>query len=134
MGVIVKVPGDEDQDGNQKYRPGIVIKSYPSHLELQLLTTVENKKHNYHSLTINNQKQYIRPIYYRTLPWDQIMSKWIINEQEIFLSPNNPLFMKIAENKVKLLNDNYQLEHKISHQREKVKDKALEIEPNYEYE
>lgn len=128
IGVIVKISGDIDKNGKQKYRPGIIIKSYPSHAELQLLTTVKNEKYAYHELTINNQKQYIKPIYYRTLPWNQIISKWIIDGKEISLSLNNPLFVKIAENKIRMLNDNYQLVHKRFLQKEKKKIKLLNKE------
>ena len=106
MGVYIKNPDDKDINGNQKYRPGIIIKSFPSHLELQLLSTTKNNKHTYHSLIINNQKQYIRPIYYRTISWDQVVNKWIINKKIVYLSKNNPLFLKITENKIQQLTDN----------------------------
>lgn len=110
--IKVKIPGDKDENGKQKIRPGIVIKSYPGHVELQLFSTVKEHTHTYYSLMINNQKQYVRSIYYKTVPWEQVVSKWFIKSELIYLSPNNPLFFKIAENKVSLLNDNFQLVHK----------------------
>lgn len=112
MGIKVKIPGDIDKHGKQKIRPGIVLKAYPSHLEVQLFSTTKNESHSYFSLTINEQKQYVRSIYYRTVPWNELVSKWFIKNELIFISTNNPLFIKIAENKVTLLNDKYRLIHR----------------------
>lgn len=112
MGIKVKIPGDIDKYDKQKIRPGIVLKAYPSHLEVQLFSTTKNESHSYFSLTINEQKQYVRSIYYRTIPWNQLVSKWFIKNELIFISANNPLFIKIAENKVTLLNDKYRLIHR----------------------
>lgn len=125
MGIKVKIPEDNNKNGKQKIRPGIVIKSYASHVELQLFSTVKDNKHTYYSLMINNQKQYVRSIYYKTVPWEQVYSKWFIKNQLLYLSPHNPLFLRIAENKLSLLNDNYQLVHKkdLIHSIEITKDK-----------
>ena len=57
----------DKETGKQKYRPAIVIKSYPSHVKIQLMTT-DPSNHDYFKIKINNQIQYIRPIYYRTIP------------------------------------------------------------------
>lgn len=39
-GIRVQIIGDIDKEtGKQKYRPAIVIKSYPSHIKVQLMTT-----------------------------------------------------------------------------------------------
>lgn len=61
MGIRVKITDDIDKEtGKQKYRPAIVIKSYPSHVKVQLMTT-ESSNHDYYKIKINNQIQYIRP-------------------------------------------------------------------------
>ncbi|WJG71466.1 hypothetical protein [Spiroplasma ixodetis] len=63
MGIRVKIPNDIDKEtGKQKYRPAIIIKSYPSHVKVQLMTT-EPSSHDYFKIKIDNQIQYIRPIY-----------------------------------------------------------------------
>lgn len=102
MGIRVKIPNDIDKEnGKQKYRPAIVIKSYPSHVKVQLMTT-EPSNHDYFKIKINNQIQYIRPIYYRTIPFEWVNQKWIDNnKKQIFISKNNSLFIKIQEMEIK---------------------------------
>ncbi|MBP1525923.1 MAG: hypothetical protein H9Q65_05150 [Spiroplasma ixodetis] len=102
MGIRVKITDDIDKEtGKQKYRPAIVIKSYPSHVKVQLMTT-ESSNHDYYKIKINNQIQYIRPIYYRTIPLEWVNQKWIDNnKKQIFISKNNSLFIKIQEMEIK---------------------------------
>lgn len=57
LGIRVKMIDDIDKEtGKQKYRPAIVIKSYPSHVKVQLMTT-ESSNHDYFKIKINNQIQ-----------------------------------------------------------------------------
>ncbi|BDT04070.1 hypothetical protein [Spiroplasma ixodetis] len=73
-GIKVQIPNDIDnQTGKQKYRPAIVIKSYPSHVKVQLLSTQPNKD-DYYKITVNNKIGYIRPIYHVTIPFNLIKS------------------------------------------------------------
>ncbi len=56
-GIKVQIPNDIDKEtGKQKYRPAIVIKSYPSHVKVQLMTT-EPSGHDYFKIKIDNQIQ-----------------------------------------------------------------------------
>ncbi|WDA54960.1 MAG: hypothetical protein PPFGHCPK_01441 (plasmid) [Spiroplasma endosymbiont of Drosophila atripex] len=98
IGIKVQIPNDIDKDtGKQKYRPAIVIKSYPSHVKVQLMTT-ESSNHDYFKIKINNQIQYIRPIYYRTIPLEWINRIWRDNfNKPIQLDKKSNLFIKITE-------------------------------------
>ncbi|MBP1526624.1 MAG: hypothetical protein H9Q66_01655 [Spiroplasma ixodetis] len=98
MGIRVKITDDIDKEtGKQKYRPAIVIKSYPSHVKVQLMTT-EPSNHDYFKIKIDNQIQYIRPIYYRTIKFNEITDIWKDKFNNIIkLSTNSKLFEKILE-------------------------------------
>jgi len=106
MGIRVKMPNDIDKEtGKQKYRPAIVIKSYPSHVKVQLMTT-EPSNHDYFKIKIDNQIQYIRPIYCRTIPFEWINQKWIdINNNIIKIDRKNKIFQKIAAKEYKEISD-----------------------------
>ncbi|BDT05198.1 hypothetical protein [Spiroplasma ixodetis] len=97
IGVRVQLPNDIDnQTGKQKYRPAIVIKSYPSHVKVQLMTT-EPSSHDYFKIKINNQIQYIRPIYYRTISFDLVNRIWLDkNNNAIILNKTNKFFKKLG--------------------------------------
>lgn len=52
MGIRVKIIDDTDKEtGKQKYRPAIVVKSYPSHVKVQLMTT-EPSNHDFGWVTL----------------------------------------------------------------------------------
>ncbi|WDA55003.1 MAG: hypothetical protein PPFGHCPK_01484 (plasmid) [Spiroplasma endosymbiont of Drosophila atripex] len=97
-GIKVQIPNDIDKEtGKQKYRPAIVIKSYPSHVKVQLMTT-EQSTHDYFKIKIDNQIQYIRPIYYRTIPIEWVNRSWKDkNNKLIVLNKTNKFFQNIAE-------------------------------------
>lgn len=98
LGIRVKIIDDIDKEtGIQKYRPAIVIKSYPSHVKVQLMTT-EPSKHDYFTIMIDNQIQYIRPIYYRTIKFNEITDIWKDKFNKIIvINKTSKLFQKIAE-------------------------------------
>lgn len=102
MGIRVIISNDIDnQTSKQKYRPGIVIKSYPSHVKVQLMTT-EPSSHDYFKIKIDNQIQYIRPIYYRTIKFNEIADIWKDKyNKPIQLDKNSTLFTKIQEMEIK---------------------------------
>lgn len=103
MGIRVKISNDIDnQTGSkQKYRPAIVIKSYPSHVKVQLMTT-EPSSHDYFKIKINNQIQYIRPIYYKTIKFNEIGNIWKDKfNNPIQLDKSSTLFIKIQEMEIK---------------------------------
>ncbi|WDA54875.1 MAG: hypothetical protein PPFGHCPK_01356 (plasmid) [Spiroplasma endosymbiont of Drosophila atripex] len=102
MGIRVKISNDIDnQTGKQKYRPAIVIKSYPSHVKVQLMTT-EPSSHDYFKIKINNQIQYIRPIYYKTIKFNEIGNIWKDKfNNPIQLDKSSNLFTKIQEMEIK---------------------------------
>lgn len=108
-GIKVQIPNDIDnKTGKQKYRPAIVIKSYPSHVKVQLMTT-EPSGHDYFKIKIDNQIQYIRSIYYRTIPIEWINRIWRDNfNKPIQLDKNSTLFTKIQEMEIKE-NLNYEI-------------------------
>ena len=96
-GIRVKIIGDIDDFDNQKYRPAIVIKSYPSHIKVQLMTT-EKSSHDFYTITIDKQIQYIRPIYFRTIKFNEITDIWKDRFNiPIQLDRKSNLFIKIAE-------------------------------------
>ena len=104
-GIRVKIIDDIDKEtGNQKYRPAIVIKSYPSHVKVQLMTT-EKSSHDFYTITIDNQNQYIRPIYFRTIKFNEITDVWKDKDNiailPIQLDKNSTLFTKIQEMEIK---------------------------------
>ncbi|WJG71299.1 hypothetical protein [Spiroplasma ixodetis] len=101
-GIRVKIIDDIDKEtGKQKYRPAIVIKSYPSHVKVQLMTT-ESSNHDYFKIKIDNQIQYIRPIYYRTIKFNEIADIWKDKcNKPIQLDKNSTLFTKIQEMEIK---------------------------------
>lgn len=105
-GVRVAIKGDINKNDNtQKYRPGIVIKSYPSHVKVQLLST-EQSKYDYFSININNKKQYIRPIYFRTIELNEILDTWKDDNGKIIqLDKKSTFFTKIIEMQYKELFD-----------------------------
>lgn len=96
-GIRVKLPNDFDEKGKQKYRPGIVIRSYPNHIKVQLFST--DSKNAYTSILINEKIQYIKPKYNCSITINEVNQRW--NEKEtkspIKISRNNNLFKKIAE-------------------------------------
>ncbi|WP_174480099.1 hypothetical protein [Spiroplasma endosymbiont of Danaus chrysippus] len=102
MGIRVKIIDDTDKEtGKQKYRPAIVIKSYPSHVKVQLMTT-EPSNHDYFQTKIDNQIQYIRSIYYRTIKFNEITDIWKDKFNKIIsINKTSKLFQKIVEMKCK---------------------------------
>ncbi|WP_252320796.1 hypothetical protein [Spiroplasma endosymbiont of Lariophagus distinguendus] len=97
IGVRIQLPNDIDKEtGKQKYRPAIVIKSYPSHVKVQLMTT-ESSSHDYFKIKIDNQIQYIRPIYYRTISFELVNRIWLDkNNNAIILNKTNKFFKKLG--------------------------------------
>lgn len=79
MGIKVKIPNDLDEFDNQKYRPSIVIKSYPSHIKVQLLST-QPSKNDYYKIILNNRTAYIRPIYHVTISIFYLINKKLLNK------------------------------------------------------
>ncbi|MDQ7983306.1 MAG: hypothetical protein REH79_03785 [Spiroplasma sp.] len=75
QGIRIVLPNDFDENGKQKYRLGIIIKSYPSHIRIQLLTTQSGKDDEF-SITIDNKVQYIRSIYLRTISLNDLRELW----------------------------------------------------------
>ncbi|BET39675.1 hypothetical protein [Spiroplasma ixodetis] len=102
MGIRVKISNDIDnQTGKKKYCPAIVIKSYPGHVKVQLMTT-EPSSHDYFKIKINNQIQYIRPIYYKTIKFNEIGNIWKDKfNNPIQLDKSSTLFTKIQEMEIK---------------------------------
>ncbi|WP_174481631.1 hypothetical protein [Spiroplasma endosymbiont of Danaus chrysippus] len=96
-GVRVKLDGDLDQNNNQKYRPGIIIRSYPTHIKIQLFST--NPKNSYASVTINSKIQYIKSKYNRSVNISEINQRWIDKKTKlpVKINKNNILFKQIAE-------------------------------------
>jgi len=146
-GIKVKIKGDIDKEtSEQKYRPAIVIKSYPSHVKLQLMTT-EASYHDYFKIKIDNQVQYIRPIYFRTVKFNEITTIWKDSfDKPIQLDRKSTLFTKIQEMEIKenleyeidlnnyekILNENEQLNNtlkeNIQNLENEVKNLVLQIQ------
>ncbi|MBP1526873.1 MAG: hypothetical protein H9Q66_02910, partial [Spiroplasma ixodetis] len=96
-GIKVKIQGDVDKEtGKQKYRPGVVIKSYPNHLKVQLFST-EKTKDTAFSIVINDKVQHIRPIYHKTISFADINSFWFEKGNKVFIEKDSSLFEKIIE-------------------------------------
>ena len=96
IGIKVKMPHDIDENGKQKYRPAIVIKSYPSHVKVQLLSTQSNKD-DYYKIIVNNKTGYIRPIYNITISYENIYNFWYEKGKIISLKNDSIFFEKIIE-------------------------------------
>lgn len=96
MGIKVRIIGDNDTSGKQKIRPAIIIKSYPSHIKVQLLSTQPNKN-DYYSIKVNNIQSYIRSIYYKTITIDEIHGFWHESGKQVILDPKSKFFEKVAE-------------------------------------
>ncbi|WDA54939.1 MAG: hypothetical protein PPFGHCPK_01420 (plasmid) [Spiroplasma endosymbiont of Drosophila atripex] len=94
IGIKVQIPNDIDKEsGKQKYRPAIVIKSYPSHVKVQLLSTQPNKD-DYYKITINNKIGYVRPIYHVTISLKQIKSFWFEKGKIVKIKYDSVFFIK----------------------------------------
>ncbi|WP_338987169.1 hypothetical protein [Spiroplasma endosymbiont of Dasysyrphus albostriatus] len=105
MGIKVQIPNDIDKEtGKQKYRPAIVIKSYPSHVKVQLLSTQPNKN-NYYKITVNNKIGYVRAIYHITISFNLIQSLWFERGQKVFINSDSVFFQKIIEMEYKEIFD-----------------------------
>ncbi len=96
-GIRVPLLNDFDENGQQKHRPGIVIKTYPTHVEVQLLSTQSNK-HDAFSTKINNKVQYVRPIYFRTININDITDVWKdADGKAIEINKTSNFFQKVAK-------------------------------------
>ncbi|MDQ7983082.1 MAG: hypothetical protein REH79_02540 [Spiroplasma sp.] len=131
LGIRVAIKGDIDENGQQKHRPGIIIKSYPSHVMVQLLSR-ELSEHDYFSTFINHQKQYIRPIYFRTIKFDEILKVWKDDSGQIIkLKKGSTFFTKIAEmqfNEINWVQENQNLEKTENILKAKIASKEYELE------
>lgn len=97
VGIRVAIKGDNDKYGNQKNRPGIVLRRYPSHVKVQLLST-EKSNYDHFSLKINNIDQYVRPIYFRTVKYYEILELWRDDNNKIIkLQKGSTFFTRIVE-------------------------------------
>lgn len=128
IGIKVQIPNDIDKEsGKQKYRPAIVIKSYPSHVKVQLLSTQPNKD-DYYKITINNKIGYVRPIYHVTISLKQIKSFWFEKGKIVKIKYDSVFFHKVIEMEYKEIFDkNLELEV-IQQQAKKIKQLKNEIE------
>lgn len=115
-GIKVKIPGDIDKiTGKQKIRPGIIIKSYPSHIKVQLFSTEKSKDTNF-SIVINGTLQHIRPIYFRTILFIDVHSLWFEKREKVFVKKDSSFFEKIIEMQYKEIFDkslDLSLQHKL---------------------
>ncbi|WP_338986979.1 hypothetical protein [Spiroplasma endosymbiont of Dasysyrphus albostriatus] len=136
-GIRVKIINDIDKEtGKQKYHPAIVIKSYPSHVKVQLLSTQPNKD-DYYKIIANNKIAYVRPIYYVTVSFNLIQSLWFEKGKIVYINPNSVFFQKIIEMEYKEIFDkelnlkekeNKDLETKIKELENKVQEQDKEIQ------
>jgi len=111
IGIRVKITGDINEYGEQKIRPGIVIKSYPSHVKTQLLTTEINEKEDYYYVT-TNKIGYVRPIYHVTISYNQIKSLWFERGKVVQIEHDSTFFRKIIEMEYKeIFEQNLNLEN-----------------------
>ena len=100
MGIITKIPGDEHY-GKQNIRPGIVIKSHPKYITVQLLSS-QQSDYDYASFSINNKTQYVRSIYLKNITLAQIRGVWIdYNNKTIKLNPDKKIMKTIEKNPYK---------------------------------
>ncbi|WP_342275997.1 hypothetical protein [Spiroplasma endosymbiont of Nebria brevicollis] len=95
-GIKVKLNGDIDKNGKQKIRPGIIIKSYPSHIKVQLFST-EKSKDTYFSIVINGKLQHIRAIYHKTILFTDVHSFWFERGSKVSIEKDSVFFEKIIE-------------------------------------
>lgn len=94
-GVIVCIPGDEHH-GIQSKRPGIVLKTHPEYITVQLLSTTKSN-HNLGTTNINYKIQYIRPIYLRNVPHNQIIGLWYDFKKNVISINDDSKIMKLIE-------------------------------------
>ncbi len=100
MGIITKIPGDEHY-GKQNIRPGIVIKSHPKYIIVQLLSS-QQSDYDYASFSINNKTQYVRSIYLKNITLGQIRGVWTdYNNKTIKLNPDKKIMKAIEKNPYK---------------------------------
>lgn len=76
--------------------PGIVIKSYPNHIKVQLFST-EKSKDTVFSIVINGKLQYIRPIYHKTVLFTDVYNFWFEKDKKVFVEKDSAFFEKIIE-------------------------------------
>lgn len=99
-GVIVCIPGDE-HNGIQSKRPGVVLKTHPKYITVQLLSTTKSK-HDIGITNINYKIQYVRPIYLRNITINQIIGLWYdYKKHPIFINDNSKLMNLIESNPYK---------------------------------
>lgn len=103
-GIKVTITGDIDEFGKQKYRPAIVVKSYPSHVKVQLLSTKKGID-TYYKCLIGNKVSYVRPIYHVTISHSVIHSYWFEKGKRIQINKKNVFFQKIIEMEYKEIFD-----------------------------
>ncbi|WP_308150031.1 hypothetical protein [Spiroplasma sp. AdecLV25b] len=101
-GIRVQIINDiEKETGKQKYRPAIVIKSYPSHVKVQLITT-ESSNHDYFNIKNDNHINFIRPIYSRTIKFNEISDIWKDTfNKSIELDRYSTFFIKLVQMEIK---------------------------------
>lgn len=94
-GIKVELKGDFDKNGQQKYRPGIITKVYPTHVKVQLMSS-QASEYDAFSIKINNKIQYIRPIYFRTVDINDVKFMWKDEKGEIIeIDKKSDFFKKV---------------------------------------
>ncbi|WJG71335.1 hypothetical protein [Spiroplasma ixodetis] len=126
-GIKVTITGDIDEFGKQKYRPAIVIKSYPSHVKVQLLSTKKGIN-AYYKCLIGNKVSYVRPIYHVTISHSVVIhSYWFEKGKRIQINKKNVFFQKIIEMEYKEIFDKNLDFTKIKELEIKVQEQDIEI-------
>lgn len=123
MGIIVAIPGDE-HDGKQNKRPGIIISSKPDYITVQLLSS-RSSEYDFGSFFINNKTQYMRSIYLKNIPLNQIVSVWksLQKREVIQLGIRNKAMNLIEKNCYKVKSITLGLEEYLD-----LKEKILQLE------
>lgn len=131
IGVRVKIPDDVHNDNKQNIRPGIFIKFEKNYAVIQLCTS-QSSNFDFATFFANNKRQYLRSIYTKNVPFNQIKDLWTDDKSKklIKLNPEGKIMKKIINNKFKSSAVTIDTNEFVTFKTLEIKNKSLKNEIN----